>query len=659
MTKFMKIKFLQLLLLLISLSLLCSITACGNNADSSTDSGSGTTTAAPTITLSVSNLTYGTPVTATATVRNSSGTAIQGAVVTFSADSGLVSFTPTSATALTNASGVASITVNAASVSSAGATNITASALLIVNGTSTTITSDPVGISVGGASVTLGTLTVGTTPISAYGTSGLSVSVLINGSPATVPISVTFDSPCLQAGKATISTPVTSSAGTAISTYKDNGCASGATSIIDTITASVTSGATSAANITVQPTLVSNIQFVSAVPSTIGIKGTGSAALTQNSLVTFKVVDNSNKGKEGEVVDFSLLPSTIPGGVSFSPSSASSASDGTVTTMVTSGTVPTPAWVVATLHSDSTIKSQSNELVITYGLPTQIRFTLAVQTHNIEGWEYAGVPSTLTVYAYDRLGNSVPDGTAVSFVSEGAGITPGSCKTASGTCSVTFLSGNPRPASGRVTILAYTVGEESFVDANGNNTYDTSETFYTLGTLYIDANEDSHWNTGEQFFAPYASEGSSSCPADGLSKDGTCDATWSINYVRGINLVILSGSYADETTQTFSMSSTCSSTLNVLLQDSNGNPMPAGTTASIGNSSVSYQPNGATTASAATLSITTGTPVPNVTNATYIAVTVTADCTAGTPVHYPNGTANVVITSPRGFTSTIPITVNE
>ncbi|KQC10654.1 MAG: hypothetical protein APR62_11625 [Smithella sp. SDB] len=659
MTKFIKVRFLQLLLLLICLALLGSVTACGNSADSSTDAGTGGTTSSPTISLSVPNVTYGTPVTATATVRNAGGTAIQGAVVTFSADSGLVVFTPTSATALTNASGVASVTVNATSVSSAGATNITASAPIIINETSTSVTSNPVGISVGGASVTLGTLTVGTTPISAYGTSSLSVPVLINGSPASVPVSVTFDSPCFQAGKATISTPVTSSAGTAISTYKDNGCASGSTAIIDTITASVTTGATSAANITVEPTLVSNIQFVSAEPETIGIKGTGSAALPQSSLVTFKVVDNSNKGKAGEAVNFSLLPSTIPGGVSFSPSSAISAGDGTVTTMVTSGTVPTPVWVVATLSSDPAIKSQSNKLVITTGLPSQNRFTLAVQTHNIEGWGYAGVPSTLTVYAFDRLGNSVPDETAVSFVSEGGGITPGSCEITDGKCSVTFLSGNPLPASGRVIVLAYAVGEESFIDDNGNNTYDTGETFYTLGTLYIDSNEDYHWNTGEQFFAPYSSEGTSACPADGLSKDGTCDATWSINYVLGRNLIILSDSYADETTQTFSMSNTCSKTFNVLLQDNNGNPLPAGTTAAIGNSSINYQAYGTTTTSAATVSITTGSPVPNVTDPTYITISVTADCSAGTPVHYPNGSANVVITSPRGFTSTIPITVSE
>lgn len=647
-------KFLWPLLLLIYFALFCCLNGCGNSESTTTDIG--TTTSSPSLTLTVPNVTYGTPVTATATVRNASGTAIQGAVVTFSADSGLVAFTPTSATALTNASGIASITVNATSVDSAGATNITASAPLIVNGTATTVTSDPVGISVGGASVTLGTLTAGTTPISAYGTSSLSVPVLIGGSPATIPISVTFNSPCFQAGKATISTPVTSSAGTAISTYKDNGCASGTTSIIDTITASVTSGATATANITVNPALARNIQFVSAVPETIGIKGTGSALLPQTSLVTFKVVDNSNNGKAGVLVDFSLLPVTVPGGVTFSPTSATSGTDGTVTTMVTSGTVPIPIWVVATLDSDSSIKSQSNKLAITAGLPTQDRFTFAVQTWNIEGWNVAGVPSTLTVWAYDRLGNAVPDGTVVTFVSEGGGITPGTCKIASGNCSVTFYSGNPQ-SNGRLTILAYAVGEESFVDADGNNTYNAGEIFSTLGTLYIDADESGHWNTGEQYFAPYASEGSSSCPADGLSKDGTCDATWSINYVRQTNLIILSSHYADETPDTFTMSSSCIKTFPKLLYDINGNVMPAGTTVSTANNYVYYTPNGATSPSQATVSITSGSPVPNTTEPKYIYLTVSANCSA-VPVAYPAGTVDIIVTSPAGYTSTIPITVN-
>ena len=44
-----------------------------------------------------------------------------------------------------------------------------------------------------------------------------------------------------------------------------------------------------------------------------------------------------------------------------------------------------------------------------------------------------------------------------------------------------FCPGNPRPFDGRVTILAVALGEESFVDANSNNLYDTGESYVDLG----------------------------------------------------------------------------------------------------------------------------------------------------------------------------------
>jgi hypothetical protein len=650
-------KFSNLLLLFISFVFICCLTGCGNGEDVATGTGSNTTAATPSITLSVSNVTFGTPVTAQATVTNSSGAPIQGVVVTFSDSSGLVTFTPTSKTALTNASGVASMTINAANVDSTGATYITSSASVTVNGTATSV-SDSVGISVGGATVTLGALTVATSPISAHGTSSISVPVLIGGSPATVPISVSFISLC----GATLSTPVISSAGVAVSTYKDNGCASGTTAVVDTITASVTSGASASANITIQPTVANNIQFVSAVPEVIGIKGTGNAALPQSSLVTFKVVDNSGTGKPNVLVDFSLLPTTVPGGVTFSPSSATSGSDGTVQTTVSSGTIPTPVWVVAAIDSTPTIKSQSNRLTITTGMPSQKHFSLAVQTHNLECLTYDNVPDTVTVSAYDRLGNPVPDGTAVNFYTEGMGISPANCSTSGGKCSSTFYTQmKSLPSDYRVTILATAVGEETFQDSNGNNTYDAGETFDTLGDLYIDANENGQWDLGEQWFKPNLSEGTSSCAASAdaaLSKAGTCDATWSINYVRDFNLIICSSSQAQISPTTLSMSSSCRQSFSILLSDINGNPMPAGTTASLSNSNVSYTPFGSTTASSATLSITAGSPVPDATSATSIKLQVAADCTAGTPVAFPTGSADIVITSPRGLSTTIPITVN-
>ena len=49
--------------------------------------------------------------------------------------------------------------------------------------------------------------------------------------------------------------------------------------------------------------------------------------------------------------------------------------------------------------------------------------------------------------------------------------------------------------------MAYALGEESFIDANGNNSYDSGETFYDLGDIYIDANENGQWDPGETYVA--------------------------------------------------------------------------------------------------------------------------------------------------------------
>lgn len=632
--------------------------AAGSTGSTPTPSGSGSLT----LSFTSNTVTFGAPQTATATLRDANGALVQNAVVTFAADSTLVVFTPTSATALTNSSGVASIILNAADVSSAGATSITASAAVTTSGTTATVTSTPVGIAVNGATVTLGTLTLGQPSISAYGTSSVSVPVLVNGSAATIPISVTFTSPCVTSVKATLTSPVTTILGTATSTYKDNNCASGT----DVITASVT-GTTASATITVAIPTANNIQFVSATPTIIGIKG---SPLPQSSLVKFQVVDSSNNGKAGVLVDFSLQPASAPGGITLSPTSATSDANGYVTTSVNSGTVPTPVWVVAKLHSNPAILSQSNTLTITTGLPTQNFFSLSVQTFNIEGWEYDGVTSTLTIIASDRLGNPIPDGTAINFITPESGqIIPASCTTTNATCTVTFKSEGTRPANGRVTILAYAVGEKSFIDANGDNIYNAGETFYDLGDLYVDSNENGHWDPGEQYII--TGSGTQACliqpsltplPADYAnvpSKDNTCTGTWETNYVRRSAVIVLSGSVPTISPTTVAMVSSCAKTFTLTLTDINGNAMPKDTTVVTDNNFVFFTPTGGTSTKA-TVSIIAGTPVVNTTSnvGTSIRLRVEADCSAGVPISYPSGVVDIVTTPPLGLVTKIPVTVN-
>ena len=53
-----------------------------------------------------------------------------------------------------------------------------------------------------------------------------------------------------------------------------------------------------------------------------------------------------------------------------------------------------------------------------------------------------------------------------------------------------FLGGLGQPYGARSTLLAFAVGEESFVDVNGNDEYDFGETFYDLTEAFMDKNED-------------------------------------------------------------------------------------------------------------------------------------------------------------------------
>ena len=681
---------------------------------------------------------WGAPVTATATLKDADGNLLSNAIVTFTAASGIIVFTPTS-TALTDSHGNASVTLNPADIDSAGATSITASASITIGGNAKTVTSTPVGIAVNKATITLGALTLGQPSISAYGTSSVSIPVYLNSVLTTTPIPVAFTSTCVGLGKATITSPVTTILGTATSTYKDNNCASGT----DVITASVT-GASVSTTITVALPAANNIQFVSAIPAIIGTKTVGAATLSKSSIVKFQVVDSNNNGVKGVLVDFSRLPAGSLGGVTLTPTSATSDANGYVTTSITAGTVPTPVWVVATIDG-TTILSQSNTLTITTGLPTQNFFSLSIQTHNIEGWSYDGVTTTLTIIASDRLGEPVPDGTAINFITEGAQIKPASCTTTNGTCTVTFTSSDYRPIgetivnsssatvgavaalanngtpititysngtnsgplyvqNGRVTILAYALGEESFVDSNGNNMWDPGETFYDLGDLFLDSNENGTWDSNtsqpnllEQYISYPQATGTKACgthigggttitayPADYISapsKQNTCDGVWGQNYVRREQIITLSGSFAQISQYKFQTAGSCFAEYSFWLMDGNYNPMPAGTTVAVDTTltNVNYiyystpTPPATPQPVAATASVSVaGTPVLDTTHAggTMVSLIINggtgciaaetakaAGLTAGAIIKYPYGPVAIDVTTPKGNITTIPINI--
>ena len=454
----------------------------------------GGTIGTPTITINpfANTLATGNSVTVTAQVLDDTATPVANTVVNFSlVDSALATLTPASGTALTDATGNASITLAAASLVS-GATTINAEAQV-----GTSLVNASAGFSVGASTITISNMTfgVGAGALSAFGTTSIAVDVAVNGALPTTPLTVEFSSTCGDLGKALVSgTATTVSNGvtaTATSTYRDNGCAS-----TDSVTATV-SGTSFSSNLTVTAPTVGSLQYVSASPTSIALRGIGG---TETSQVTFKVLDASGNPLSGHSVSFGL--STQVGGITLTPATATATSDanGLVVITVNSGTVSTPVRVTAT---DGVRTTQSNELTISTGIPDQDSFSLAASAHNIEGWNIDGTTSILTAHLSDHFNNPVPDGTAVNFTVEGGSI-ESSCTTVDGECSVTFTSQSPRPSNGRVTVLAYSVGEESFIDLNGNGFADTGETIDVNGNstdkeeAFVDYNENGTFDVASE-----------------------------------------------------------------------------------------------------------------------------------------------------------------
>ena len=438
-----------------------------------------------------------------------------------------------------------------------------------------------------GAGFQAGVIGIGVVNFAAGGSTSMTVNfVFSDGTLFTDPTDVTFSSPCIAAGMATVAiNPVAAANGQADGTYVAFGCSGP-----DVVTATATvSGTvlTATGTITVAAASVRSIQFISATPELIGLQGTGGLGISETSRVIFRVVDSTGGPVSGSDVDFAL--STTVGGISLSPVTATSDANGDAQTVVTSGTVATSVRVNAdVVGAVPAIGTQSSVLVVSTGLPDQDSFSWSVTCPNIEALNFDGVENEVTVRLADRFQNPVPDGTAVSFTAEGGSI-QSSCQTTttatqSGVCTVTWTSADPRPANGRVTVLATAIGEESFVDANGNGTFDsaTADSFTDLGEQFRDDNESGAHDAGEFFldFDLSGTYGTGDTFFNGLlcqpgPGSGEC-ATSQVTGIGDSGIIIMSGSGAvilDDVAGTLAAPGTVTFTIG----DVNGQPMPAGT----------------------------------------------------------------------------------
>lgn len=505
-----------------------------------------------------------------------------------------------------------------------------------------------------GNSFTEGGLAIGQSDLAAGGSTSLSIDIVDadNQLAFGVPIEVGFNSACISRGQASVSSESTStSTGNLTATYTATGCSGS-----DVVTAYVKVAdvtLTAKGTITVQSAQLGGLEFISAAPAVIGMSG---SPLQSQATVTFLLRDNTGSPLAGRTVNFSLT--TAPGGATLSPASAKSDSTGQVRTTVQAGSVHSSVRVKAstTASGGQTISTQSGQLVITTGLPDQDSFSLGAESLSVNGG-CDGASTRLSIRAADRYNNPVPAGTAISFTTEGGKIN-GQCVTAaqddptaeSGACSVLLTVQNPRPANGRVTVLATALGEESFVDSNGNGFRDAGESFGDLPEAFVDYDEDGRRDSNEpivDFNGNGAYDG-----ANGVFDGYVCEAA-GVNCrsdlvdVRDSVFIAFADISADPVVagvpSSLSLNVGQTIALSFTIRDRNGNSLPSGTTYSLSSTHGS-----ATTPKVGPFATTKGDVA---------SFSFTAGNSGG------SGTVTLTIEAPGGgcgdkiFTLTIPITV--
>lgn len=552
------------------------------------------------------------------------------ALLTVSSDAGV--FSPTTGMVMTDATGYASVRYKAEVTS--GAFIMSASGMIggveSVGTLAYRISAPPVRIS---------SFFIAQPKLGAGGTTSIHVAVVgSDNKPYTTPLTVAFSSPCADAGTANVTQQTKTINGEAVGTYTAIGGCSGT----DTVTAAVSIPGsdlplTASGTLEIAPASAGSIVFVKSDPSSIALAGRGSIEVPSMTTITFAVQSLSGAPAPGAAVHFTLT--TKAGGLSLSRGSATSDSSGEVTVNVTAGTVATVFRVVATLHSNPAVSTQSGQVTVSTAAPDQDAFSVYAETLNPEAWNYDGVEVKIMARAADFFRNPVPDGTRVQFTTSGGSVDP-SCEMTNGSCEVVWRSQNPHPAKGRAVILATTNGDESLTDTNGDSVFTSGvDTWKDLPEAWRDDNENGRYDHGEFFLDADGNNAYSSANGryDGaLCVGNLCGSSRSIDVRDSIVLVMATSQlHVSISPSPIYVDATSSKAVTISVSDMNGNLPPEGTTIDIkaGNGQVDVPAD-----------LTVGTS--NARGAWRTVVTVSGDSDPST------GALVVTATTPKGNIST-------
>lgn len=432
-------------------------------------------------------------VTAKVKVTDKTGKGISGAVVTFSGEG--VVFGTTNAAVLTNADGEASISIKPQDLNTTGAYQISATA----NYNGTSATTSPYNFSLQAANIVLVGMVAATTDLE----SGASTNITLKTQDANTKVNqnnvtVNFSASCGTFEPAIVAS---SNQGDVTTSYKAIGTDGKLCEGKHTIRASGSNIPESKVEVNIAATEANSLVYTTTNAVNLGIKNSGSAASGQ---IEFTLYANGTPAANKDV-NIELV--RAPEDLSFislgnrAIKTVKSDPNGKVVVTLYPGNKPGPVEIKATLVSNNTVSALSKNIAVSTGRVTQNGLSLSVSKNSLQN-AIDGDAATITARMVDRTGNPVPDGTVISFVSEGGKVEP-NCSSVKGECSVILSTQNPRPLNNniavldnRVTVLAYVEGDKSFTDIDGDNLYTkgVDKLISNIGSFFRDDNENNQYD---------------------------------------------------------------------------------------------------------------------------------------------------------------------
>lgn len=457
---------------------------------------------------------------ATVKVTDKTGAGISGAIVSFASTGGLT-FSTTNASVMTNAEGEATIFVKPANINDNGTYTLTATA----THDDETATSKAYAFSLQKVSLNIESLTTSLNQgelLEIGGSTNISTKVKdANGLPQPN-VTVDFTATCGSFENASVMTDSDGVAKTTYTAVKADGNLCDVTSA--TIMANITGATPKKAELSIKPIVGNAIAYTTNSEVKLGSNTSGTSA---TSTIEFTVFANGRPAADKEV---EITKEFAPADFSFvelnnkTAKTVKTNAKGVAVVTVYPGSLPGPVELKATLKEDRSVFALSKNVSVARGRAYQDGMSIALSKNTLaERWD--GDTAKVIVRLRDRVGNPVPDGTVVSFVSEGGNI-GSNCATVNGACETVFETQNPRTEDGRITVLAYVEGDKAYIDTNGNNRFDAGvDTIpHNLGDFFRDDNENNTYDIGEYKYEKKA--GSLACAASTFAIPNlanTCD----------------------------------------------------------------------------------------------------------------------------------------